>query len=391
MAGKRIGIMGGTLDPVHNGHLAITKACMREAELDGAVLLPAGDPPHKKGETGGRHRLRMAELAAAELEGCRALDLEIRRPGVTYTVDTLTELREAYPDTEWYYIVGADTLNVLDTWREFPRVAGMCSFLVTGRPGIADGRMEERCRELAEKYGARVILTKAVGPDISSTAIRENVAEGRPISGMVPASVEEYIRREGLYLCRYAPEQILERLRGELSEHRFQHTLGVSSMCRRLAEKYGVPPERAYLAGLLHDCAKGMAPMAMRTMIAESGLETDAQETEQDQLLHAPAGAILAEREYGVRDREILSAIRCHTLGDEGMTPLELLVYVCDFCEPNRRPFRGLEEVRKLAETDLVQAAIACAEKTGEYVRVKGGRPHPRTLRMLKDLRERGR
>ena len=391
MAGKRIGIMGGTLDPVHNGHLAITKACMREANLDGAILLPAGDPPHKKGETGGRHRLRMAELAAAELEGCRALDLEIRRPGVTYTVDTLTELTGAYPDTEWYYIVGADTLDVLDTWHDFSRVAGMCSFLVTGRPGIADERMEERRRELTEAYGARIILTEAVGPDISSTAVRENVAEGRSISGMVPSSVEEYIRREGLYLCRYTPEQILERLRGELSEHRFQHTLGVSSMCRRLAEKYGVPPERAYLAGLLHDCAKGMAPMAMRTMIAQSGMETDTQETDQDPLLHAPAGAILAEQEYGVRDKEILRAIRRHTLGDEGMTALELLVYVCDFCEPNRRPFRGLEEVRRLAETDLVQAAIACAEKTGEYVRVKGGRPHPRTLRMLNDLRERGR
>ena len=110
----RIGIMGGTLDPVHNGHLQIAQAVKDVCSLDGILLLPAGDPPHKQRQTGRFDRLKMAKLAAETQPGMTVSDVEVMREGTTFTVDTLTQLHEQQPGVEWVYIIGADTVRVLE-------------------------------------------------------------------------------------------------------------------------------------------------------------------------------------------------------------------------------------------------------------------------------------
>ena len=252
----RIGIMGGTLDPVHNGHIEIARSVRAELGLDGVMLLPAGDPPHKKRESDKLDRLEMAKRAAAEFDWMFVSDLEIARKGTTYTVDTLRALKRKQPDAEWIYIIGADTLNILDSWRNFPEIAQLCAFAAVSRPGVSGERAYAAL--LKERYGAEIIFAKASGPDISSTAIRARVAEGRSIRGLAPDSVCDYIREKGLYLCAYTWNELEVLLSERLKPARFRHTMGVAETAERLARKYGADPMRARLAGMLHDCAKSM-------------------------------------------------------------------------------------------------------------------------------------
>ena len=379
----RVGIMGGTLDPVHMGHIQIAETALHELQLDRIMLLPAGDPPHKAHPTPKADRWRMAQLAAETVPGMFACDAEISRAGVTYTVDTLREMHIYQPDTQWYYLIGADTLDVLDSWRSFDQVAKMCTFVVAGRG--AEKASAERMAFLADRYGARFTVLSVSGPEISSSEIRDRTAKGQDIRGLTTENVRMYIEAQGLYLCPYSTDAIRDMLRAHLKIGRYQHTLSVAETARRLAARYGVSPARAYLAGLLHDCAKYMDADAQRAMLRQSDLPIDDAEMAADSVLHAPVGALLAESTYGVRDMQILSAIRKHTIGDAEMSMMDALIYTADFIEPNRKPFPGLAEARALAEQDIYAAMCQCARLTCAYVRESGAMPHPKTIKMIQN------
>lgn len=379
----KIGILGGTLDPVHNGHIEIAMAAMAALGLDQVALMPSGDPPHKTRATDKLDRLRMAEIAARDRPGLYASDLEIRRQGRTYTVDTLSTLAVEYPEVEWTYILGADALNKLDTWKEFPRIARLCSFAAVSRPGCDGDLARLRARAIGSCYQTRVDLLPVSGPSLSSTAVRRRVAEGLPIDDCVPAQVADYIRQKGLYLCRYSEAQILDRLKGMLTYRRFTHTMGVANTAQRLAPGCGVDPLRARLAGLLHDCAKSMPMDEMRELVAKHLPDIDEEELETRAILHAPAGMVMARELFGVRDTSILSAIRKHTVGDGRMSPMDALIYVSDFIEPGREPFPGLEKARKLAEKDIYRAMVCCTQLTAKHLKSQGKHVHPRSQALL--------
>lgn len=381
----KIGILGGTLDPVHNGHIEIALAAMAELGLDRVMLMPSGDPPHKTRATDKRDRLKMAELAAGEHEGLIASDAEIRRAGRTYTVDTLSALTVERPDVAWTYILGADALYKLDSWREFPRIARMCAFAGVSRPGCDEDLARLRAHAIQACYHTRVDLLPVSGPSLSSTAIRRLVAEGRPIDDCVPASVAAYIRDNGLYLCAYSEAQILERLRAMLTPRRYTHTIGVADTAERLAPLCGVDPHRARLAGLLHDCAKSMPMDEMRDLMMKHFPDMDREELETRAILHAPAGMVMARELFGVRDPSILSAIRKHTVGDGIMSPMDALIYVADFIEPGRESFPGLDKARKLAEKDIYQAMCCCAGLSAKHLKSRGQSVHPRTMELMRN------
>lgn len=382
----RMGIMGGTFDPVHSGHIQLARAALENLKLDGVMLLPAGDPPHKQRTVSARDRLAMTRLAAQELRGIFPCGIEIERRGTTYTVDTLRELHGKNPDTQWFYIIGADTLQVLDSWKDFQDVAGLCAFAVCGRAQEAASRA--RMEELQRRYGARFLPMDFTGPDISSTEIRRRVHRGEEIDALVPSAVGEYIQAHGLYLSPLERSEILAKLEQNLKPERFRHTLGVAESAVRLAKRHGIPAAHAELAALLHDCAKHLSPSELRhrleTVQAPIGEAVDAAEMETANVLHAPVGAIVARQEYGVEHPAILSAIRRHTLGAADMSSLDALIYTADFIEPNRREFAGLARARMLAEENLYAAMCLCAELTGQYLHQQGGQAHPRTLAMLK-------
>jgi len=382
----RVAIMGGTLDPVHNGHLEIAQAVHEICGLDGILLLPAGDPPHKRRRTDRMDRLNMAKLAAEGRSDLWVSEMEVMREGTTYTVDTLTELHVARPDVEWSYIIGADTVNVLHLWRRFEDVAKLCSFIAVERPGVDAAEAHANAEKLKECYGAKIRFLDVSGPDISSTLVRDRAAMNESIDDLVPPGVAAYIREKGLYLCDYSWTDLEDKLKGMIKPSRYLHTIGVAETAVRLAGRYGIDPQRARLAAMLHDCAKSLPHADMEDLIHDAGVDVDGDELTLNPVIHAPAGAVLAQREFGVKDPQIISAIRNHTLGGPGMTDLDRLIYIADFIEPNRKSFEGLEEVRRLAETDLHAALKRCAQLTTEYAISQGGKTHIRTEQMLNEL-----
>ena len=197
----RVGIYGGTFSPVHNGHVAAARAFMEQMWLDILYIIPTGVPPHKimKGDATAADRLEMCRLAFADMEGVIVSDLEMRREGKSYTVDTLRELYD--PDGRLFLLMGTDMLLTLDRWREPEEIFRLCYPVYIRREeddGL-DGAIVEKIKSYQDKYGkvVRRIVTPAI--ELSSTDVRAAVAEGFPIEGAVPPAVARYIHEHGLY------------------------------------------------------------------------------------------------------------------------------------------------------------------------------------------------
>ncbi|MBR3928727.1 MAG: bis(5'-nucleosyl)-tetraphosphatase (symmetrical) YqeK [Clostridia bacterium] len=177
-------------------------------------------------------------------------------------------------------------------------------------------------------------------------------------------------------------------LQSSISESRYLHTLGVIESAKELAILHGADDQKACIAALLHDAAKRMDVHEMIEISNEEGFPPDEFEISAPAVLHAPAGAAAAKRLYGISDPDILHAIRSHTIGCQRPTKLDAIVFVADFIEPGRKPFNGLEEARKLAETNLLAALKKCAELSMGYVVSCGGKAHPTTVKMINDTEE---
>ncbi len=194
--GSGLGVLGGTFDPIHNGHIAMAQAARRAFSLERTILLVASDPPHKRAAASVEDRLKMAALALEGEEGLELSALEADRPGPTYTVESLRRLKELYPGKRLYYIIGSDTLYDLPTWREANEVTRLCEFIVFFRAG---SRMDSRENVLAALPGLKLHFSELEILDVSSTAIRNMAKTGAPLSGLVGKKVEAYIRENGLY------------------------------------------------------------------------------------------------------------------------------------------------------------------------------------------------
>lgn len=201
MKRRRIGVMGGTFDPIHYGHLAAAEAACDALDLERVILVPAGQPPHRDpaAVTPAEHRYRMAVLAAAGNPRFRVSRLELNRPGPSYTVDTLARLARRLPDAGLVFITGADAFPHVPDWRDADRLFELAEFAVVGRPGYDGSALEQALARLQEWQRQRVHRVDAVGLDISSRDLRRRVRSGRSIRYLVPDAVLAYIEHYGLY------------------------------------------------------------------------------------------------------------------------------------------------------------------------------------------------
>jgi nicotinate-nucleotide adenylyltransferase len=195
----KLGIMGGTFDPIHLGHLHVARAALQEGGLDQVLFLPDGDPPHKSPKTPAKIRFEMVKIALEAEPEFAASDMEIKRRGRTYTVDTLLSLKTDMPKRELVYLIGSDTLFLFPTWRTPEKVARLCSMLVVMREGDEEKAVRAEQARLREIYNLNSRLLHARGLPISSSQVREALARGEDISGLVPANVAAYIKKQGLY------------------------------------------------------------------------------------------------------------------------------------------------------------------------------------------------
>ncbi len=198
----RIGIYGGTFSPVHNGHVAAAKAFMEQMWLDVLFVIPAGIPPHKQmdHQVSAIDRYRMCELAFGDMEGVIVSDLELRRAGKSYTVDTLRELTA--PDTRLFLLMGTDMLLSLDEWREPEEIFRLSYpvYIRREKDAVLDGLIVKKIAEYQKNYGKVVRRIVADPIEVSSTDIRRALKEGRDISGLVPQKVADYILANKLYV-----------------------------------------------------------------------------------------------------------------------------------------------------------------------------------------------
>jgi len=197
----RIGVFGGTFDPVHLGHLILAEQCREQGRLDEVWFVPAGRPPHKHTPTPFRHRAEMLRLATAGHPAFRVDELEEERPGPSYTADTLDELCRRRPGDEFFLLVGSDALAELHEWHDPEGVVGRAGLMVMAREGSRVPSAEEvwGSLTLAEGVALRLEVVRAPLIDISSRDLRQRVREGRSVRYMLPRAVECYVREKGLY------------------------------------------------------------------------------------------------------------------------------------------------------------------------------------------------
>lgn len=200
----RVGLLGGTFDPVHYGHLLLAEAAREQCDLDEVWFVPAAVPPHKQDAelASGESRAEMIELAVAGNPGFLVSRFELERGGVSYTIDTLRHFRNETPDAELFFVMGADMLHDLPNWREAAEVCRLAVPIVARRPG--NGPLDYACLEaivLAERVSVfREYEIEMPQIDLSSTEIRQRVAEGRSIRYRTPRAVQKYIETHELYL-----------------------------------------------------------------------------------------------------------------------------------------------------------------------------------------------
>ena len=202
---ERIGLMGGSFNPIHNGHVNMARAALTGGFVDRVIFLPSGNPPHKRaGLEDKEDRYAMTCLAVEGESGMSVSREEIDREGVIYTVDTLTRLKERMPQAEFHYLIGADTVHQLHTWRRVDDLIQLCGFLVMMRPG-EDEQKTLLAMEAWRQRGARLALLEGRLLDISSSEIRKRLKAEENADDLIPPAVSRYIRRHHLYEAEERP------------------------------------------------------------------------------------------------------------------------------------------------------------------------------------------
>jgi nicotinate-nucleotide adenylyltransferase len=202
MAARRLGILGGTFDPIHYGHLDAADAARRALQLDQVLLIPSSDPPHRPADplASGFHRFALVALAIQGYDGLRVSDMELTRTGTSYTADTLRAVsRQGWRPSQIFFILGSDAFAEIATWREFPAVLDAANFVVIARPGTTLDAAIARTPSLRGREGKSLFLVEARTRDVSSSTIRARLAAEQPIDDLVPAAVARHIAAHHLY------------------------------------------------------------------------------------------------------------------------------------------------------------------------------------------------
>ena len=329
----RLGIFGGSFNPPHLGHLRAAQYFQSSLELDEVLVIPAKEPPLKATPTvSGEDRLELCKRTFP----FPVSDIELRRPGTSYTVDTLRDLRVLYPEARFFLLIGEDQREQFHLWKDWEEILRLADLFVLPRAGEGKG-------------GFTPI-------EVSSTRLRETIANGGDASRWLSAQT-----------CAYIRENLLYR-EPDLPPERLYHSKCVADAAEMLARKYQADRRKARLAGLWHDCGKYLPKPEPVTPQS-----------------HAFAGAEFLERHMGVTDPEVLSAVRWHTTGHAGMTLLEEIIFVADLISADRT-YPDVERTRSLAAQDLHAASKYILEFIIANLAGQGKAVHPDALAWYNEL-----
>lgn len=319
--------------------------------------------------------------------------MEIDRDGMTYTIDTIKALKKELPDdVKIYFIMGADAISEIFTWKNSAELLKMCSFAVATRQGFDKEKLKRTLKRIIKMYDAHLKFVDVPDLEISSTDIRNRIVSGKTIRYLVPERVYDYIMEKQLYVEKDENKNkylaIKNKLHTILSEERFTHSLGVADEAVKIARRYNADTDSAYIAGLLHDCAKDYTPKKKIKLAKKYNFHIDYIMEQQVDLTHSFLGSFVAEDKYGITDRDVLNAIEYHTTGRDNMSLLEKIIFLADSIEPNRKPYPDLERLRKLVYEDIDKAMQFSLETTIDYNIRKGRLIHPLSRMALEYFRK---
>ena len=376
----KIGVYGGSFNPPHLGHVRAAQACQKALGLDRVLVIPASIPPHKQmasGSATAMQRLQLTRLAFGDLPGFEVLDLELRREGKSYTVDTIRALKAQYEQGELFLMMGTDMFLTFQDWycpEEIAKNARLVCFSRYDADEKNRGALFKQADALEARFGRRPLLLENDCFDISSTEARRLLRFGIAES-YLPEAVLREITAQGLYgvgeTLRGLPFEQLKAV--SLSLHkpsRVPHAIGVCETAREMAKKYGAGEELAARAGILHDVTKALNAKQQLLLAEKLNVMLTDFERANPQLLHAKTGAAAAREIFGECE-EVASAIEWHTTGKPDMTKLEKIVYLADMIEPNRS-YPGVEEIRAAAEKDLDEGVLLALERTVLHLQEEG-------------------
>ncbi len=417
----KIGIMGGTFNPIHNTHIDIAQKAMELYKLDKVLFITTGQPPHKEDVyvEDAKHRHKMVKLAIAGNKKFKASKMEIKRKKTTYTIDTLKELHELYKsknkDVKLYFITGTDAVANLYKWKDADDLFNYCKFLVVERPDykLDENNLKEEAFDFLKKYDKYIKRFDFIPSSLSSTEVRELIKKQVNFNDdnlLISREVEEYIIEHDLYnqhaifMSKY--KALLKQLEPNLNENRFKHSIEVAREAVKMGIHYNLSNEQVeklFLAGILHDCAKCLTKEEILENAEMYNLELDDFVRNRLELAHSFLGAFIAKYEYSVVtdgdkdvrieliDEDVLGAIRYHTTGVANMFTIEKIIYIADYIEPTRRYFEGLDKARELAYKDLDEAMEYILDRTIEYNGGQGGQVHPLSIEAYEFYKNRNR
>ena len=390
----RIGIFGGSFNPPHLGHILALREFHEKLALDTVLLIPAANPPHKaltKNTPDAAHRLEMCRLAVGNLPYVQVSDMEIVRSGKSYTADTMKQLRERYPSEELFLLMGTDMFLSFQNWYHPEEIAAHASLAVAHRNEDDPVLLREQAEKLENELHAKTVFVENSFLPHSSTSVRAMLAFHAAEDYLDPA-VHAYIVKNGLYYyndsLKNQPFEALSAV--SLSLHhpkRMPHVVGCSDTAKRLAVLYGVDPEDARRAGILHDITKALNAQEQLKLCETYDIILNNFEQKHPKLLHAKTGAVIADRIFGENNR-VCDAINWHTTGKANMSTLEKIIYIADYMEPNRN-FDGVEKLRSLANSDLDEALYLGLQMTMEQLRQRKKDIGPDSMAALRFLEER--
>lgn len=357
---KKVLLFGGSYNPIHQGHInAAYNASMflntdevwlmpRKYNYDGSLLLD------------GKHRVNMIKMAIDHLENFKICDIELKdyKKELIYTYNTAVKLTRKYKDIEFYFLIGADQLNNLNRWYNVDKLTKLFNFVCYKRPGyIIDTK-------LAEKYNITIIDGLLI--DTSSTLIRSGIFQ------KIDEDIQQYILDKQLYLK--------ERVMPRLPEGRFIHVLSTARLAKKIAISIGENPNSAYVAGILHDIAKGLTYDEIDSIVKEYYPK---KVKLPKWAYHAYASEYIAIKEFGIKDKAILKAIRNHVIANKTMNKLDKIIYCADKLEETRSFAHTVSDLRELAFKDIDKCFVLTMKEQVRTFKGDSKDLNPQILKMI--------
>jgi len=396
----KLGIFGGSFNPVHHGHFFLVDAAISKLKLDRVVMIPAFRSPFKLDaenmEGSANDRLDMLAAAAAGDSRLAIDDCEIRRGGVSYTVDTIEDIADRYlPSAKPALIIGDDLAADFPKWRDSKKILELADIVIVRRINPADGNSQ------AAYPFAHTLLDNEI-MDISSQMIRDKIKTGQDWRSLVPSGARAVIEDRRLYgfngsgqykdnedLSQGVILRIEEEARRVLTTERFLHSRNTALLAHDLCLRFGVNPKAGYLAGIAHDLAKQMEPKLLMKLVKDDGLPITDIEKGKPNLLHGRAAAVLLKERFCIHNKDVLEAVAFHTSGKVDMCPLTKTVYIADKIEVSRNIDPALRKM--CVNEDLDGILYAVLKKQVGKLQSKGVNLFEDTLRLLNKMKEKAR